>query len=267
MYFEWSTLPKSGGWQHIVGIILMVAALIGGAFLGVKCSGDENEKRNSKILGFAGIFFIVMDIFIEVFMSIKTGYLLTYIPFQLCSMVMYVLPFIPFIKKGVVKDGFLGLVAFVSTTGAFFYFVKPTAAFNPYVIKTIHSIMWHVCMVGLGTFTMTAFDLLDFKRYRGFIAALISYVGMVLIAIVGNFILHAIDPLQETNLFYISYYNMTYSNPFTYPILSLIMKSQKPYVVYVIAFIIYFALGASACYGIGQGLKWVIAKIKAKKSA
>lgn len=269
MFIEWSTQPKSFGWQHILGIVLMILALIGGAILGAKNSGEANEKKNTKILGFAAIYFIAMDVFIEVFSTIAEGkYLLTFIPFQLCSMVMFMLPFIPFIKKGVVKDAFLGLIAFVSLTGAVFYFVKPTAAiYTPYIIKTVHSMLWHISMVALGTYTMTAFNLLDKNKRKGAIASLIAYAGMVLLAVALNFILHAIDPSQPSNLFYISYYNVNYGDKFfSYPILGAIMPSQRPYFLYVIVFIIYFSLGASATYFVGFGIKKLIEYIKVKRS-
>ena len=269
MFVTWKTQPTSMGWLHILGIILMLCAMVGGSWLGTKFSGEANEKKNSKIIGFAAIYFWVLEIFSETFMSIASGkYLLTLIPFQLCSVILFVMPFIPFLKKGIVKDSLLGIIAFVSTTGAFFYFVKPTAALTtPYIIKSLLSIWWHVSMMGVCTFTMTSFDLLKKEKFRGFIASLIAYAGLALIAVAGNFILPAIDPTQETNLFYISYYNTTYSNPFQYPILGSIFGGQRPYFLYVIAFIIYFALGASACYGVGFGVKKLIEVIKAKKTS
>lgn len=269
MFVEWNTQPKSGGWLHILGIILMLCAMVGGSWLGTRFSGEENEKKNSKIIGYAAIYFWVLEIFSETFMSIAYGgYQLKYIPFQLCSVILFVMPFIPFLKKGIVKDSLLGIIAFVSTTGAFFYFVKPTAALTtPYIIKSLLSIWWHISMMGICTYTMTAFDLLDKKRIRGFIASLCAYAGLALIAVALNFILHAIDPAQETNMFYISYYNLTYAEPFQYPILGSIFGGQRPYFLYVIAFIIYFGLGASACYGVGFGVKKLIEVIKAKKTS
>lgn len=269
MFVTWKTQPTSMGWFHILGIILMLCAMVGGSWLGTKFAGEENEKRNSKIIGFAAIYFWCLEIFSEVFMTIANGkYLLTLVPFQLCSAILFVMPFIPFLKKGIVKDSLLGVIAFVSTTGAFFYFVKPTAALTtPYIIKSCLSIWWHISMMGVCTFTMTAFNLLDMKKHRGFLASLVAYAGLALIAVAGNFILHAIDPTQETNLFYISYYNITYSSQFQYPILGSIFPGQRPYFLFVIVFIIYFGIGASACYSVGFGVKKLIEVIKAKKSA
>lgn len=264
----WNTRPTAFGWLHILGIILMICAMIAGSWLGAKFSGEENEKKNSKILGFAAIYFWLLEITSETFMTVVDGYKLILIPFQLCSVILYTLPFIPFMKKGLVKDSFLGVIAFVSLTGAFFYFVKPSAALNTdYIYKSISSIWWHVSMGGVCTYTMTAFNLLDMKKHRGFLASLVAYAALALIAVGANFILHAIDPAQETNLFYISYYNITYTAPFQYPILGSIMPGQRPYFLFVIAFIIYFGLGACACYSVGFGIKKLIEIIKAKKAA
>ena len=214
---------------HFVAIGVMFVFLALGVVLGIKAKG--NSRSRDKAMTILGFVFIALEIFKITFrLIVKEGADLTLIPFQICSIPMYLLPFIYFMKEGKLKQAFIGYVSFQSFTSAFFYFVRPAAALNTaYVAITIHSVLWHSLMVASGVYAMIAYGLLTKEGFRSFIYSYILWVVTVVIAVILNIILIKANPGTPLNLFYIAP-----NSTFKYPLLSILFKEPKPYLPFLL---------------------------------
>ena len=242
---------------HFVAIGIMFVFLALGIVLGIKAKGNSRSRdRAMTILGFV---FVALEIFKITFrLIVKEGADLTLIPFQICSIPMYLLPFIYFMKEGKLKQAFVGYVSFQSFTSAFFYFVRPAAALNTaYVAITVHSVLWHSLMVASGVYAMIAYGLLTKEGFRSFLYSYNLWVVTVLIAVILNDILITANPGTQLNLFYIAS-----NSTFKYPLLSILFKKPRPYSLFLLVYLVYYFIGGFSVYGIGYGINTLASKRK-----
>ena len=243
---------------HFVAIGIMFVFLALGIVLGIKAKG--NSRSRDKAMTILGFVFIALEIFKITFrIIVKEGADLTLISFQICSIPMYLLPFIYFMKEGKLKQAFVGYVSFQSFTSAFFYFVKPAAALNTaYIAITVQSILWHSLMVASGVYAMIAYGLLTKEGFRSFIYSYILWVVTVVIAVILNIVLIKANPGTALNLFYIAP-----NSTFKYPLLSILFKEPKPYLLFLLVYLVYYFIGGFSVYGIGCGIRALATKKKA----
>ncbi|MBP5551786.1 MAG: YwaF family protein [Spirochaetales bacterium] len=254
----WKTTLAYYGPVHIAAIGTMLVFLAAGIVLGIKAKG--NSKSRDKAMTILGFVFIILEAFKIIFrIRVNEGVDLTLISFQICSIPMYLLPFIYFMKDGKLKQSFVGYISFHSFTSAFFYFVKPAAAINTaYIAISVQSILWHSLMVCSGVYAMIAYGLLTKEGFRTFIYSYILWVITAAIAVILNIILIKSVPGTAVNLFYIAP-----NSTFKYPILSILFKEPKPYPLFLIAYLIYYFIGGLMVYGISFGIKTLATKKKA----
>ena len=243
---------------HFVAIGIMFVFLALGIVLGIKAKG--NSRSRDKAMTILGFVFIALEIFKITFrIIVKEGADLTLISFQICSIPMYLLPFIYFMKEGKLKQAFVGYVSFQSFTSAFFYFVRPAAALNTaYIAITVQSILWHSLMVASGVYAMIAYGLLTKEGFRSFIYSYILWVVTVVIAVILNIVLIKSNPGTALNLFYIAP-----NSTFKYPILSILFKEPKPYLLFLLVYLVYYFIGGFTVYGVGCGIRALATKRKA----
>ena len=243
---------------HFVAIGIMFVFLALGLVLGIKAKG--NSRSRDKAMTILGFVFIALEIFKITFrIIVKEGADLTLISFQICSIPMYLLPFIYFMKEGKLKQAFVGYVSFQSFTSAFFYFVRPAAALNTaYIAITVQSILWHSLMVASGVYAMIAYGLLTKEGFRSFIYSYILWVVTVVIAAILNIVLIKANPGTPLNLFYIAP-----NSTFKYPLLSILFKEPKPYLLFLLVYLVYYFIGGFSVYGIGCGIRALATKKKA----
>ena len=243
---------------HFVAIGIMFVFLALGIVLGIKAKG--NSRSRDKAMTILGFVFIALEIFKITFrIIVKEGADLTLISFQICSIPMYLLPFIYFMKEGKLKQAFVGYVSFQSFTSAFFYFVRPAAALNTaYIAITVQSILWHSLMVASGVYAMIAYGLLTKEGFRSFIYSYILWVVTVMIAVILNIVLIKANPGTALNLFYIAP-----NSTFKYPILSILFKEPKPYLLFLLVYLVYYFIGGFTVYGVGCGIRALATKRKA----
>lgn len=254
----WKTPPAYYGPLHFAAIAIMLAFLAIGIAFGIKAKGKGKEK--DKLLTVLGFVFIALEAFKIIFrVAVNEDADLRLISFQICSIPMYLLPFIYFMKKGKLKQAFIGYVSFQSFTSAFFYFVKPAAVIGTkYIAISFHSIIWHSLMVASGVYAMIAYGLLTKDGFKTFIYSYVLWVFTALIAIVLNLILHAAVPGTLVDLFYISV-----DSTFKFPMLSILFKTHRPYIPFILAFFGYYFIGGFAVYGIGLGIRTLVTRKKA----
>ena len=246
---------------HFVAIGIMFVFMALGIVLGIKAKGSS--KSRDKAMTILGFVFIALEIFkISFRVIVNESADLTLISFQICSIPMYLLPFIYFMKEGRLKQAFVGYVSFQSFTSAFFYFVRPAAALNTaYIAITVQSILWHSLMVASGVYAMIAYGLLTKEGFRSFIYSYILWVVTVAIAVIANIILIKAVPGTAVNLFYIAP-----NSTFKYPILSILFKEPKPYIPFLLAYLVYYFIGGVTVYGIGCGITALSKRKKAAES-
>ena len=247
----WKSANPSMGALHISAIIVMVLFAVAGGFLGVKYKDDKYRSKRDRALSIIGFLFIAMEIFkISFRVAVNEDADLRLISFQVCSVPMYLLPWIAFMKEGKLKQAFLGYVSFQSFTSAFFFFVKPVAMLNTrYIAVSMQSMLWHSLMVGCGIFAMVSYGFLCKKGFRIFLYSYVLWVITAVIAMITNIILINAVPGTLVDLFYISP-----KTTFKYPILSIFFKSPSPYPVYFICYLVYYFIGGLMMYGIGTGI-------------
>ena len=102
---QWSHPLRSMGLVHIVGILSAILSGICGGLLAKK------QNKPNRVYSCIGISFIVLELMKVVFMLMTTGtYPLERIPFQMCTVELFFLWAIPFIKKERIKKGMIRLI-------------------------------------------------------------------------------------------------------------------------------------------------------------
>ncbi|MDD7165104.1 MAG: YwaF family protein [Clostridia bacterium] len=249
--------PKLFGWFHILGILFAIAAGYGGVLLGRKFK--DNKKGVSVCLWTAEITLIVLEVAKEIFYAIENGgYRWDMFPMQICSIIVFVLPVVMFIKDGTLKDSILGFLGFCSLAGAIFYFCNPTAAFNtPYVLLSVHSFLWHWIMIATGTFIIVVYGLLGKKKLKLLVGAYAVWFVFAVIAAVANNVAYAVSPELNIDYYHIGYVKVVY------PILNIFFKTPEPYtyIPFFLCFMVYFALGTVGIYYAAKGVEKLNHKI------
>ena len=254
----WKTPLAYYGPVHFVSIAVMLAFLALGIVLGIR--DRESGKKRDKLLTTLGFVFIALEAFKIIFrIATHEDADLRLISFQICSIPMYLLPFIYFMKEGKLKQAFLGYVSFQSFTSAFFYFVKPAAVIGTkYIAISCHSVLWHSLMVASGVYAMIAYGLLTKEGFKTFLYSYVLWVITAVIAMVLDLILHAAVPGTLVDLFYISR-----ESTFSFPLLGIFFKTHSPYVLFFITYPVYYFIGVFASYGIGLGIRTLVTRKKA----
>ncbi len=259
----WKTQPKFYGGLHLFAIAFMVVCGVVGVILGIKYKGKKYEKQRDKALTILGFVIIALEVFKIIFkLIVKEDADLRLISFQICSIPMYLLPFIYRMKEGRLKKAFLGYVAFQAFVSAFFYFVKPVAIISTkYIILSMHSMIWHSLLVCIAMFVMISYEMLNKKGFEYLVSGNILWVITAFIAMIADVILRKAFPGSLVDLFYIAP-----GSTFKYPLLSIFFPKPEPYALYFICFLIYYTLGAFIIYGLGCGITALVSRKKAKKA-
>ena len=257
----WKTQPHPYGTLHFIAIGFMVICAAVGIYLGIKYKGNKYDRSRDKALSTLGFVIIGLEAFKIIFrIATHENVDLTLISFQICSIPMYLLPWIAYMKEGKLKKAFLGYVSFQAFVSAFFYFVKPNAIFTTkYVIISLHSIVWHSLLVAMSLFVMVSYGLLSKKGCEYLILGNLLWIGTAFIAMILDVILRKAVPGSAVDLFYIAP-----GSTFKYPLLSLIFPKPEPYALYFVSFLIYYTLGCIIIYAVGCGITALATRGKRK---
>ena len=189
--------PKSYDTFHLLFIFygLVVVALLA-YFL-----RNTNEKQNKIVLLTCSLILILSEIYKQlyyVFILGEPGYDWNVIPFQLCSVPMYLCFIVVFLKPGKVKNAMYNFLAIFNMFGGAISFTEPSGLLHPNLFLTAHSCVWHMLLVFIGVYLMVT------KRAA---TKLKDYLGsMAVFGCVASFaqIFNIIFMNKDVNLFYIS---------------------------------------------------------------
>ena len=127
-----------------------------------------------------------------------------YLPFQLCSIPMYVCLVLPWCASVRIRGVLLAFLMDFGLLGGIFAFLDTTGMYYSYPPLTVHSFAWHILLIvigiraGLGREADTS--------WAGFKKCVCMFLACCLIATTFNLLFH---PYGKINMFYISpYYPM-----------------------------------------------------------
>lgn len=254
----WKTPNQYFGTLHIISIVVMLCCAACGIYLGIKYRDAKYDKKKDKAMSILGFVFVALEAFKIIFrVAADAGADERLISFQICSIPLWLLPWIAYMKEGKLKKSFIGFVSFQSFTAAFFFFVKPAAIvmsesnFN-YIVLSMHSLLWHCLMVASGLFAMVAYRLLTKEGFKTLVYSYILWVICAVVAMILNIIIGG-----KIDLF-----SIAPNTDFSYPLLGVFFKSPKPYPLFFISFLIYYGLGGLIIYGLGFGITKLATKKK-----
>lgn len=203
-FFRWTAwtmnTPKAYGVFHLTFTFVGFAVIILLAWLLRKL----NDKQNRILLLCIGIFLALTELYKQLFYYyvIEDGrYPLRILPFQLCSVPMYMCIFCGCCKSEKINSWLYEFMFTFNMFGGILPFIEPSGINHPYITLTVHAYLWHMTLVFVGLYLYLS------KRactnWKGYFKGLTVFVVCVLVAQIINVILQGKDGAA---MFYISPY-------------------------------------------------------------
>ena len=142
------TPPPAYGAIHIILIIVGLTLCISLAWF---CRRFDNKKHKALLLTFAGVL-ILSEIFKQIFLFyvVKDGSICWgELPFQMCSLPMYLCPVAALCKNDRIKKAALGFMMCFNLLGGLAGAFEPSGVFLNYVALTVHAVAWHYSLIFL----------------------------------------------------------------------------------------------------------------------
>lgn len=166
---------------------------------------NAEDRKFYKIMLFFSIFFFVLELAKQIALYQRFGYYnVWYVPFQLCSMPIWLCPVLARMgrERGgaictfLVDYGILGGIAALAVHDGFTFPDAP--------LLTAHGYVWHVAMLVLAV-AVLVWGKADFSL-RGFVRAAGLFLGLAFVAFLLCVALH---PFGDCDMFYISPYHLS----------------------------------------------------------
>lgn len=138
--------PKPYGTFHIISLIISLIFFVFCFILAKK----RNNKKDSVVVLIITLLLIITEIWKQITRTKLNGgvYPFGIFPFQLCSIPMY-LGLLPiFLKEGKLKETIYKYITFTGLIGGLAMLTVPVVILTNYVLYTIHSLFWHMMLVG-----------------------------------------------------------------------------------------------------------------------
>ena len=189
--------PTAWGTFHSLFFFIGIPAAILIAFWLRKIS-----KKSEKHLFFTiGTLLILSEIFKGLaFTAIEGAYRFDLIPFQLCSIPMYLCILIPMLPEGKLSGAMRTFIATFGLMGGVASYIAPGTMCREWFELTLHSFIWHLILIFLGVYVF--FSQNTKIQKRDFLGAEILYLSLCAIAF-GINLLCTNAPGIDVNMFYI----------------------------------------------------------------
>ena len=189
--------PEAWGAFHAHFFFIGIPLAIFIAFL-LRKLGKKGEKR---LFLYVGIFLIISEIFKQLaYISIEGSYRFDLIPFQLCSIPMYLCIFIGLMPEGRLARISKAFIATYGLMGGVASYIAPGTMCREWLELTLHSFIWHLILIFLGFYVF--FANIEELGKRDFAGAVLMYFSLCALALVLNLIcINA--PGVDVNMFYI----------------------------------------------------------------
>ena len=248
--------PLFGVW-HFVSLAIALALA---AFMVWKFK-DCNDKTLRIILGIFWAVMLCFEIYKQIVFSMNSdGITATWsydwhaFPFQFCSTPLYLLPILVFAKEGKFRNAIVAYMVTFSFFAGFVVMVYPGDVFIELIGINIQTMVHHGLQLVMGVFLVAHNRHHLSKRF--FAWSMIVFTVLASLALVMNVIANYRMPGVEFNMFFISPFQ-----PCTLPVLSIIYP-LVPYPVYLLIYLLGFALVSLIFYASEKGITTLCSKIK-----
>ena len=198
------TTPTLYSWFHILSIVLVIALTV---FLCIKFRNSD-EKVFKRIVLISWIAMVVLEIYKQIVFSttitdtgIEWDYQWYIFPFQFCSMSIYVLPFLLFVKNKKINNAVITFISTFSLFAGMSVMIFPSTVYVSTIGINIQTMVHHGLQVVLGIYFIV-YNRKNIK-WKDFLGGSLIYLITVLIAMLLNWLVPFITD-ETFNMFYIS---------------------------------------------------------------
>ena len=220
--FAWMMdTPSLFGAFHICMALFMI---IFAAWLAGLASRLDYDTR-IKLLTITGWLLLASELFKQAFVyQVVSGgvYNYWYIPFQLCSVPMYLCILLP-VLKGRARDTVLTFMAGYTFVSAAATFIYPEDILRPYIVLTLHGFDWHGVLLFISlTIGLTGMADLSF---RGWLRSTYLFLSLSIIAIMINVVTEIFSSASGRVHGYASMFYLSPYHPSNQPVVGFIEQT------------------------------------------
>ena len=248
--------PSAYGLYHILFMVISLAIIIAFCYLMRK----NSDKTFRIVLIVMGSFLILTEIYKQLYFIYAygdPGYEWDILPFQLCSVPMYISVIAGCLKKGKVRDAILEYLVTIGFLGGIMAYLEPSGILHNDLFRLLHSCIWHAMLIWIALYILfTKNANLKLKDYP---KALIVFAGVVVIATILNLVFK--DKASVG-------FNMCYISPFRNTPLAVfkdfdvffkgILGEYPGRIVSIIIYLIGISLGGFVIYLVSYYIKKII---------
>ena len=148
-----------------------------------------------------GIALIISEIFKQLaFTAIAGAYRFDLIPFQLCSIPMYLCILIPMLPDDKIQRAMRTFIATFGLMGGIASYIAPGTMCREWLELTLHSFLWHLTLIFLGFYVFFSHNTKIQKH--DFLGAEMLYLTLCVVAFVINLLCFNASG-EPVNMFYI----------------------------------------------------------------
>ena len=253
--------PEIFGTWHLVSLTL---AVLLAAFMVWKFK-DCNDKTLRRVLLVFWVIIVIFEVYKQTVFSMdsdgvtaKWDYQWYSFPFQFCSTPMYLLPILIFAKEGKFRNAVVAYMATFSLFAGLAVMIYPGDVFTDMIGINIQTMVHHGLQFVIGVF-LVAHNRHHLNK-RFFAWCMIVFSVLALVALAMNIIMHNVFLANGMN----DSFNMFFISPYhncTLPILSEIYP-LVPYPVFLLIYVLGFALVSALVYTIEKVTVSICSKIK-----
>lgn len=254
--------PEAYGLYHILFVIISLVIMITFCYLMRK----NSDKTFRIVLISMGSFLILTEIYKQLYYLYAIGvegYDWDMLPFQLCSVPMYISVVAGCMKKCKVRDCILEYLVTIGFLGGIMAYVEPSGILHNDLFKLLHSSIWHAMLIWIALyilFTKKAnFNLKDYPK------ALIVLAGVVIVATTLNLVFKDkasvgfnmcyISPFRNTPLAVFKDFDVFFKN---------LLGNYPGRIISIIIYLIGVSLGGFVIYLVSYYIKELASKKEGK---
>ncbi len=188
--------PAAWGRFHTLFFVIGIPTAIICAFLLRKLS----KKGERKLFFSTGAVLILSEIFKQLaYTALESAYRFDMIPFQLCSIPMYLCIALAILPEGRLSQAARVFTATFGLMGGFASYIAPGTMCRDILELTLHSFLWHLCLIFIGCYVLFSHNT-ELKK-KDFISAELLYLALCAVALAINIL--CLNAPTDVNMFYI----------------------------------------------------------------
>lgn len=188
---------KPYGSFHLAFFAVGVPAACVLAVLTSKIKPKKERACRDPLMFAVGMILLLGEIYKQLFYPAVEGkWRADLIPFQLCSIPMYVALAAPFVKNERARGAAYTFLATYGLMGGAASYISPETMLRPYLAMSLHSFLWHLTLIFLGVRAAAGG-----RCGKRFSDAAAFYLMLCAAAFAINFSMHKSHP--EVNMFYL----------------------------------------------------------------